>query len=213
MPLSGFELEDMQRLLPVRTREALSHAAKNLRRMPKQVSESLRRSLQLNIMNMAMWQSLCVLAQIICFIVEEELSFFLLFVDYDRKEGGDYQHDDIGWTSNSLMRAILALQILFFLATIASIHFAIQYHIVKRQQHIHITHISVAHAETKWTVCRRVFPEVLLLILQIPPGIDFTFREQNFTGNYAVHRVRIFNSLCFLRMCVDKLCLCSAKKL
>lgn len=160
MSLAGFELEDMQKLLPVRTRQALSHAAKNLKRMPKQMSESLRRSLQLNIMNMALWQSICVTAQIACFILEEELSFFLLFEDYDRKEGGDYRHDNIGWTATPVMRAILALQILFSLATIASVHFAIQYHIVKRQQHIHVTRISDAHIETKWTVCRRVFPEV-----------------------------------------------------
>ena len=84
-----FELDDMQRLLP-----ALSQAADGLRRLPKQVSQSMRRSLQLNIMNMAVWQSLCVLAQIVCFIAEEELSFHLLFADYDRKEGGDYRHDD-----------------------------------------------------------------------------------------------------------------------
>jgi hypothetical protein len=205
MAFVGFELEDMQRLLPARTREALSHAAKGLRRLPKQVSQGLRKSLQLNIMNMALWQSLCVLAQIVCFVAEEELSFYLLFVDYDRKEGGDYRHDDVNWSETPVMQAILALQILFSVATIASVHFAIQYHIVKRQQHAAMSHISAMLVETKWTVCRRVFPEVLLLILQIPPGIDSTFSESNFTGNTAVHRVRVFNCMCFLRMCVGEL--------
>jgi hypothetical protein len=57
---------------------------------------------------------------------------------------------------------------------------------------------------------------MLLLLVQIPPGVDATFNELNFTGNVAVspalppvffcnillhvHRVRIFNALCFLRM-------------
>jgi hypothetical protein len=200
MPLNGFQLEDMERLLPAGAFEALSHAAKGIRRLPNQISEGMRKSLQINSMNMALWQSVCVVAQIFCFIGEEELNFSFLFVDFDRKEGGDYRNDNVVWSDTPVMYVILVLQILFSVATAASVHFAIQYHLVKKQQHIHITHVHELQPETKWTVFRRVFPEIIMLLIQVPPGVDATFKEINFTGNVAVHRVRIFNALCFLRM-------------
>ncbi len=152
MPIAGFELDDMERLIPSGARAAFSQAAKGMRRLPNKISEGMRKSLQLNSMNMATWQSLCVIAQIVCFIVEEELNFFFLFEDYDRKEGGDYRNDNVDWDQTPVMYAILALEILFTLATIASVHFAIQYHLVKKLQHIHITQISSLRPETKMTV-------------------------------------------------------------
>jgi hypothetical protein len=152
MPIAGFELEDMERLIPSSARQAFSQAAKGMRRLPNKISEGMRKSLQLNSMNMATWQSFCIIAQIVCFIVEEELNFYFLFVDYDRKEGGDYRNDNVDWDQTPVMYVILALEILFTLATIASVHFAIQYHLVKKLQHIHITQISSLRPETKMTV-------------------------------------------------------------
>jgi hypothetical protein len=156
MPIAGFELEDMERLIPSGARQAFSQAAKGMRRLPNKISEGMRKSLQLNSMNMATWQSFCIIAQIVCFIVEEELNFLFLFVDYDRKEGGDYRNDNVDWDQTPVMYVILALEILFTLATIASVHFAIQYHLVKKLQHIHITQISSLRPETKMTVLRFV---------------------------------------------------------
>ena len=127
MPLHGFQLEDMEKLLPSGTREALSQAAKGIRRLPNQISEGMRKSLQLNSMNMALWQSVCIVAQIACFIAEEELNFYFLFEDFDRKEGGDYRNDDVDWKETPVMYIILTVQLLFSAATIGSIHFAIKY--------------------------------------------------------------------------------------
>ena len=127
MPITGFELQDMERLLPAGARAAISQAAKDIRRLPKQLSDSMRKALQLNSMNMALWQSVCVISQIVCFIAEEELSFYLLFVDYDRKGGGDFRNDDVNWNETPVMYGITILQVLFSVATIISVHFAIKY--------------------------------------------------------------------------------------
>jgi hypothetical protein len=124
MPFAGFHLEDMEKLLPSSTREALSQAANKVRRLPKHVSDSMRKAIQLTSMNMALWQSLCVVAQMICFIAEEELSFHLLFVDFDRREGGYYINGDGNETA--VTYTILALEFLFSAATVASAYFAIQ---------------------------------------------------------------------------------------
>lgn len=126
MPIAGFQLEDMERLLPASARAAISQAAKDIRRLPKQLSESMRKALQLNSMNMALWQSLCIIIQIVCFIAEEELSFYLLFVDFDRKEGGDFRNDNVDWNETPVMYVITTLQVLFTVSTIVSVHFAIQ---------------------------------------------------------------------------------------
>jgi hypothetical protein len=74
-----------------------------------------------------------------------------------------------------------------------------RYHIVKQQQHIYIAQAK-PNVETALTISRRLLPEMLLLLVQVPPGIHFTFEETNFTGNVAVHRLRVFNAVCFFRM-------------
>ena len=51
-----------------------------------------------------------------------------------------------------------------------------------------------------WNVFRHALPEMILLMVQIPPGIKSSFSMPAYNGEMVTYSVRIFNCVCFLRL-------------